>query len=221
MFTGLIGSVGYIGTVTRGELDICITVIIPVEFAAGIVLGDSIAVNGVCLTVAHIDEDVFTFYVSRESLLCTTFADILPDDKVNLEKCLTLSSPIGGHMLTGHVHGTTTIRSIEIEGESWIFELEIPPDFMRYMVAKGSIAIDGISLTINSVSKRCIFINCIPHTLAHTNLSTKRVGDSMNLEIDLLVIYIDRLLTGDHIGDIRVISPDIISRAMGVKMTEH
>lgn len=221
MFTGLIGSVGQIGTVTRGDLDICITVAMSPDFSTNISLGDSIAVNGVCLTVANINEDIFTFYVSRESLLCTTFADVLPGDKVNLEKCLTLSSPIGGHMLTGHVHTAVQIRSIEAEGESWVFEIEVPRDLMKYMVAKGAIALDGVSLTINNVSKRCIFINCIPHTMSHTNLGAKQVGDSMNLEIDLMLIYIDRLLTGENFGDVRLVSPDIISRALGVKITEH
>lgn len=221
MFTGLIGSVGQIGTVTRGDLDICITVIMSPDFAQGIALGDSIAVNGVCLTVAQIDDNVFTFYVSRESLLCTTFTDLLAGDKVNLEKCLTLSSPIGGHMITGHVHGAAEIRSIEAEGESWVFEIEVPRDLMKYMVAKGAIALDGVSLTINSVSKRCIFVNCIPHTMAHTNLSAKQVGDGLNLEIDLILIYIDRLLTGENFGDVRLVSPDLISRALGVKITEH
>lgn len=221
MFTGLIGAVGRIGTVTRGDLDICITVDTSNDFAENVALGDSIAVNGVCLTVSQMDGASLTFYVSRESLLCTTFSDILTGDSVNLEKCLTLSTPIGGHMLTGHIHSTAEIRSIEAEGQSWIFEIEVPRDLMKYMVAKGAVALDGISLTINTVSKRCVFINCIPHTMEHTNLKNKQVGDCLNLEIDLMLIYIDRLLTGENFGDVRLVSADIISRALGVKITEH
>lgn len=221
MFTGLIGSMGEVASLKRGDLDICIGVRMAEEFIDGIKRGDSIAVNGACLTVSKISGNLLTFYVSRESLLCTTFSDVLQGDVVNLEKCLTLSSPVGGHLLTGHVHATAEIRSIEAEGESWIVEVEVPRDLMKYMVAKGAIALDGVSLTINSVSKRCIFINCIPHTMEHTNLQHKQVGDRFNLEIDLMLVYIDRLLTGEHFGDVRLVSADIISRALGVKITEH
>lgn len=221
MFTGLVSALGEIDSVRRGDRDIRITVSAPISFLEDIQVGDSIAVNGACLTVAEIEDVALLFYVSNESLLCTTFSDILKGDVVNLEKCLTLSTPIGGHMLTGHVHATAEIRSIESQGESFVFELEVPRDLMKYMVAKGAVALDGVSLTVNSVSKRCIFVNCIPHTMEHTNLKYKEVGDFMNLEIDLMLIYIDRLLTGEHFGDVRMVSADIISRALGVKITEH
>jgi riboflavin synthase len=220
MFTGLIEAIGVIKQVDKRPQDLTLTVSADPAFLKGMVLGASISVNGVCLTVADFTDTNFSVDVSHETLSCTSLNDSCEGLNVNLERCLSLSKPLGGHILTGHVHGVGVIRTIIQEGRSEIYEVDIPRELMKYMAPKGSVALDGISLTVNGVRQSSIVVNIIPHTITHTNLQFKRKGDRLNVEVDILCLYLERLVSFDSGEDLRLFDPELMDR-LGFSRTEH
>lgn len=220
MFTGLIESIGLISRVEKRGQDSSLVIEAPMSFMKSVTLGASISVNGVCLTAVDFNETEFTVDVSHETLQCTSLSDACEGLHVNLEHCLTLAKPLGGHLLTGHVHGTAVIRSIVQDGRSEIYELELPKELMKYLAPKGSVALDGISLTVNTIRTQSISVNIIPHTLTHTNLQFKRKGDRVNVEVDLLCLYLERLVSFESVDEVQLFDPEFMER-LGFSRTEH
>jgi len=195
VFTGLVTEVGTIVSITLGT-DSAILVINAPETVAGISLGDSIAVNGVCLTATAISDRTFTADVMVQTLSLTSLGSYKEGDRVNLELAATLSHRMGGHMVQGHVDGVAPVTSI-IDGEKWQeFTVSVPESLMKYIVAQGSICIEGVSLTVGQISDESneVTVWLIPATLEKTNLSTKKIGDPLNVEVDVLAKYVERLL---------------------------
>jgi riboflavin synthase len=159
-------------------------------------IGDSIAVNGVCLTVTEIDrtKKALSFDVSYETLKKTTLGELKKDSPVNLESALTLNTKLGGHLVSGHVDGVGVIKKVEKTGDYIKIEIEAPQEVLRYCVPKGSIAVDGISLTVVDLFTNSFSVVIIPHTLKMTTLGFKNVGDSVNLEPDIIAKYVERLI---------------------------
>jgi riboflavin synthase len=201
MFTGIVAAIGNINTVTplEGGQDAGVRLDIdagglPLEDVA---LGDSIAINGACMTVVAKTASAFSVDVSRESLNCTAGLDATGE--VNLEKALTLAERLGGHLVSGHVDGLGQVHSFEAVGESWELVIDAPRDLARFLAFKGSVVVNGVSLTVNRVEDlagACRFsINLIPHTIAMTTLKHLRAGSKVNLEIDLIARYVERMLS--------------------------
>ncbi len=157
-------------------------------------LGDSIAVNGVCLTATAFDSESFVADAMAETLAKTNLAKLAPGDKVNLERALRLGDRLGGHLVTGHVDGVGTIAKIEQHDIAILITVQAPPAVMRYVINKGSVAIDGTSLTVVDYSEERFRVSLIPHTASHTILGSKKIGDPVNLEGDVLGKYIERLM---------------------------
>lgn len=220
MFTGLIESIGLVKRVDRRTQDLTLTLSVNAEFLEGVQLGASISVNGVCLTVVTCTESELSFDVSGETLSCTTLHEVCEGLHVNLERCLTLAKPLGGHILTGHVHGVGVIHSLRQDGKSQIYEIDVPRELMKYMAAKGSVALDGISLTVNAIRQSSILVNIIPHTILHTHLQFKRKGDKLNIEVDILSVYIERLIAFEVSEELSISDPDLLKRLIFSK-TEH
>jgi riboflavin synthase len=196
MFTGLIEEVGVVSAIESNPDGSRITVSAR-HVLEGARLGDSIAVDGACMTVVAFDGQSFSFEASPESLTKTNFHTFKPGSRVNLERPLTPASRIGGHYVTGHVDGQATVVSIEPQGNSIIYTFEVDGDELaELLVPKGSVAVLGISLTVNTVSGRRFSVAIIPHTRAHTNLGNYRPGDRVNIETDLLGKYVRRLMGG-------------------------
>lgn len=157
-------------------------------------VGSSIAIDGVCLTATEVGDRHFCVTASDETLSCTTLGELTVGSKVNLEPALAVSDRLGGHFVSGHVDGVGTIATTKIEAQSHWFGVEAPAELMKYIAPKGSVCIDGISLVTHRVKGQVFYVNLIPHTLAMTTLSDKRVGDRVNIEVDLLVRYLERLM---------------------------
>lgn len=191
MFTGIVGAVGSVAEATPGGAGLRVRVASGDLDLSDVVLGDSIAVNGVCLTVVGLDAGTFEADVSRETLACT--AGFAVGDRVNLEKALRLADRLGGHLVTGHVDGVGRVSRFEPVGDNRLLAVSGPPDLAKYLARKGSVAVNGVSLTINEVSGSEFTVNLIPHTLSATNLGAARTGDGVNLEVDLLARYVERL----------------------------
>jgi len=194
MFTGIIGEVGQLlrSEVQGGDRRLQIRASgLPL---AAMELGESVAVNGVCLTLVEISGTSFAADVSVETLTCTSLGDLSVGAAVNLERALTLNQPLGGHLVSGHVDGLGKVASMAPDGRSTRFEFDAPDDLLRYIAAKGSITIDGTSLTVNSVSERGFSVNIIPHTLERTIIGEYQVGRAVNLEVDLIARYLERLM---------------------------
>lgn len=196
MFTGIIQSVGSIESIVANGVDKRVTVTTAKISTSTIALGDSIAVNGVCLTAVSIDDHSFTADVSAETIKLTTFRELSPGSEVNLELALTPHSRLGGHMVSGHVDGIGRIMSIRADGVSKRYEFEMDDSLSRYIARKGSICINGVSLTVNEVSDNRFSVNLVPHTLQETTLKSLREGSEVNLEVDLIARYLERLLSG-------------------------
>lgn len=194
MFTGLIHGIGHISSIDARDGDMRLRIDRGTLDLAGVREGDSIAVSGVCLTALHLDAGGFAADVSVETLNHTTLGACRTGDPVNLERSLTLQTPLGGHFVSGHVDGIAEIRSITDEARSqrWVFA--VPAGLLGYIASKGSIAINGVSLTVNELYDDGFGVNLIPHTLAHTTFGTLAVGVAVNLEVDLLARYVERLL---------------------------
>ncbi len=159
-------------------------------------IGDSIAVNGCCLTAVHLEAHAFAADVSTETLARTTLGAVKQGDRVNLERALTLSTPLGGHLVSGHVDGTGVVVARTPAGRSECWRFEAPQALARYIAEKGSITIEGISLTVNRVDGALFDVNIVPHTAAVTTLGQYQPGQAVNLEVDLMARYLERLLQG-------------------------
>jgi riboflavin synthase len=197
MFTGIVEELGTVEGIEEQTDAIRLTVRGPhVVLDAG--LGDSIAVNGCCLTVAERDGETFTADVMRETLDKTSLGGLEPGSRVNLERAVTAQTRLGGHIVQGHVDGTGEIVS-RSPSEHWeVVEISLPPGLSRYLVDKGSITVDGISLTVVEVGDRSFTVSLIPETLARTTLGAKGPGERVNLEVDVIAKYVERLLEHDH-----------------------
>ncbi|MEO2083469.1 MAG: riboflavin synthase [Desulfurobacteriaceae bacterium] len=193
MFTGLVEELGKVIEIKRKSKGARLTVSCQ-KIIDGTKLGDSIAVNGVCLTVVKIGNEKLSFDISQETLRRSTLDLIKPGEAVNLERALKLSDRLGGHILQGHVDTITKITAVKREGEGFIFKFKIPPGYSHLLVEKGSIGIDGISLTVASLSSNEFSVAVIPHTYRATNLQFKKAGDRVNLEFDIIGKYVERML---------------------------
>src|SRR6516162_788699 len=192
MFTGIITDVGRVLRLQRGEL-LDLTIATAFETSA-IPVGASIACSGACLTVVAVEPAAFAVQASVETLTCTTLGEWQEGTPVNLEKPLRLGEELGGHLVLGHVDGMVRIVERRPEAESVRFVFEAPEELMPFVAPKGSVALDGVSLTVNEVAQNHFGVNIIPHTLACTNFGSLRPGQRMNLEIDLIARYVSRLL---------------------------
>ncbi|MEE9256064.1 MAG: riboflavin synthase [bacterium] len=194
MFSGIIEAVGKIRSIRVGENGARISVEAE-DMLAGAKLGDSIAVNGACMTMVELKGSCFEVDVSPESLRLTNLGILRAGDGVNLERALALGDRLGGHMVTGHIDGLGKIRGRREEGDSIWLTVEAPPGVMRYVVFKGSVAVDGISLTVADCDEDSFSISVIPHTSAVTTLTAKKDGAPVNLEADLIGKYVEKLLS--------------------------
>ena len=194
MFTGLIRAVGALAELEARGGDVRLRIGRAAEIIAGLAPGASIAVNGACLTATTYTTDGFWADVSRETLDCTTLGDLKPGDAVNLEPALRPIDPLGGHLVSGHVDGIGRLIDQRPDGRSFRLRFEAPAALARYIAAKGSICIDGISLTVNAVSGSLFEVNVIPHTRERTTLGQYQPGQRVNLEVDLLARYLERLM---------------------------
>ncbi|WP_250627364.1 riboflavin synthase [Pinirhizobacter soli] len=194
MFTGIIQTVGRIARIERRGGDVRLTVDTATLDMSDVALGDSIAVGGVCLTAVELGAQSFAADVSNETLSLTSFGQLGPGSRVNLEKALRMADRLGGHMVSGHVDGLGKVVSVTNDGRSQRWTFEVPPNLTRYIAAKGSICIDGTSLTVNEVSGNRFGVNLIPHTVEHTTFADRKAGDAVNLEVDVVARYVERLL---------------------------
>ena len=195
MFTGLIAELGRITAVEKGESSAVFTIAAP-QLVSQIALGDSVAVNGVCLTATSIVGDAFTADVMVQTLAVTSLSQLSVGSPVNLELAALLNTRMGGHMVQGHVDGVATVVGLT-PGEKWAqFEITVPEKLAKYIVNQGSICLDGVSLTVGEIndSNNVVTVWLIPETLERTNLSTKKSGDLINVEVDVLAKYVERLL---------------------------
>jgi riboflavin synthase len=193
VFTGIIEHVGTIESLSSGGSGGRITIHAP-SIALSLAISNSIAVNGCCLTVASLDKERFSADLSGETLAKTSFSTLKPSARVNLERPLTAGKEFGGHFVLGHVDGVGHVAHLNPEGENWWFGVQVPEDFARYIVPKGSITIDGISLTVARWHNRIAEGAVIPYTYEHTNLRDRKPGDAVNLEGDILGKYVERYL---------------------------
>ena len=202
MFTGIVQSVGHIqSTESRGG-DQRFTVHGGNLNHRRCQLGDSIAVSGVCLTAVELAPPLFSVDLSLETLRLSALAALKPADAVNLELALTLDTPLGGHLVSGHVDGLGVVVALDRQARSTRMGIEVPPDLSRYIASKGSITLDGVSLTVNAVAGNRFEVNLIPHTLESTTLHSFSVGRRVNIEVDLVARYLERLLQrGDEAKD--------------------
>lgn len=194
MFTGIIENIGKIIELDKNEADLSLTIQTDADFLSDVQLGDSIACNGVCLTAVAIESDNFTADVSGESIALTTIGNWRIGDSINLEKALTPQQRLGGHMVSGHVDGVGKVISRETDGRSEQFIFQAPKNLAKYIATKGSITIDGTSLTVNSVAGTDFAVNIVPHTLSHTIIHAYQSGTQVNLEVDLIARYLERLI---------------------------
>ena len=197
MFTGIITAIGRITNIERKGGDCRLTIHtgkLPLTEAQ---LGDSIAVNGVCLTAVELGKQHFCADVSNETLSRTTLKTVAVGTPVNLELALTPATRMGGHIVSGHVDGLGELVAQQPDARSWRLSFKAPDELAKYIAEKGSITINGISLTVNAVNGAVFDVNIVPHTLQETTLSDIKIGDQVNLEVDLLARYLERLLLGD------------------------
>jgi len=193
MFSGIVEEMGAVTSMEKTLAGTRMTILASTVMS-DLKIGDSVSVNGTCLTVTTKGERDFVVEVSPETLSVTTLGQWTPGTPVNLERAMKLNERIGGHLVAGHVDGVGTIRSRHQEGNAIFFTIEAPSDILRYCVTKGSITVDGISLTINEVADHSFSVAIIPHTAKVTTLGLKQVNDTVNLESDLIGKYVERLL---------------------------
>jgi riboflavin synthase len=198
MFTGIVQAVGKIESLHDHGGDRRITLHTRDLDLTGVDVGDSVCVSGVCLTASMVGDHQIAADLSAETLSRTTFARLRIGDHVNLEKALTPQTPLGGHLVMGHVDGVGKIVERRPDGRSVLFSIETPAALVKYIAEKGSICVDGVSLTVNAVAARTFNVNIIPHTLRCTTLDRLIVGCYVNLEVDLIARYLERLLQGEQ-----------------------
>ena len=197
MFTGIIEAIGTIRDMQPKGGDLRLTLAVGKLNMSDVALGDSIAVNGVCLTAIAFDSSSFSADVSRETLSLTSLGNLSRGSKVNLEKALTLQTRLGGHLVSGHVDGLGEVVGRHDDGRSVRFTIRAPDALAKYIAAKGSITVDGTSLTVNKVDGSNFELNIVPHTLDETIIADYRSGSKVNLEVDVIARYLERLLLGE------------------------
>ena len=196
MFTGIIQAVGKIEALKPRGGDLRLSVATGGLPMQDVKVGDSICVSGCCLTVISKRDHGFDADVSRETLSLTTLGDLKTGSPVNLEKSLTLATPLGGHLVSGHVDGVGTVKSRREEARSVRFDIQVPQTIKCYIAHKGSICVDGVSLTVNTVKDEVFDVNIIPHTMSHTVFGDYQPGSKVNLEVDVVARYVERMLRG-------------------------
>ncbi len=197
MFTGIIEAVGHINGMEAKGADMRVTFATGKLDMSDVKLGDSIATNGVCLTVVDFGCDFYTADVSMETIKRSGFAQYQQGMQVNLEKAMMPTSRFGGHIVSGHVDGVGTIEQVSDASQTWELWIKAPDDLAKYIAEKGSITVDGVSLTVNDVDGAKFKLTLVPHTLQETIIKNYKVGDKVNLEVDLVARYLERLLQGD------------------------
>lgn len=214
MFTGIIQVVGQIERLDARGGDARLSIVAGDLPLSDVAIGDSIAVNGVCLTVVARTAASFSADVSAESLARTTLGRLRAGSRVNLEKALAVGDRLGGHIVSGHVDGIATLQAREPVARSVRFRLTVPPTLAKYIAAKGSVCLDGVSLTVNAVAGVEFDVNIVPHTLAATTLGDWQAGSEINLEVDLIARYLERLVLGDAAADATTrVTEDLLVRA--------
>ena len=201
MFTGIIESIGKIAKMEKRGGDVRLHIATGKLDLSDVALGDSIAVNGVCLTAVVLPGDGFVADVSNETLSLTSLGQLSTGSPVNLEKALTMSTRLGGHLVSGHVDGLGEVIAKSEDARSIRFTVEAPDELAKYIAHKGSITVDGTSLTVNAVKGAEFELNIVPHTAQETIMSEYEVGRKVNLEVDLVARYLERLLLGDKAAD--------------------
>jgi riboflavin synthase len=201
MFTGIIQAIGRIRHIEPQAGDVRLHVETGTLAMGDVQLGDSIAVNGACLTVVTRGQGHFAADVSHETLNVTTLGALKPGSRVNLEKALTLNAPLGGHLVSGHVDGMGRLLERRADGRSVRLRVAAPAGLARYIAPKGSICLDGVSLTVNRVDGLHFEINIVPHTLQQTIINEYQAGSQINLEVDLIARYLERLLLGERAAE--------------------
>lgn len=197
MFTGLIEEIGEISSIKKADKSLYLTIKAS-KIPDGLKIGDSVGVNGACQTVIEFDEASFKVFASEETLSVTTFNDFKIGTKVNLERTMRLSDRLDGHLVSGHVDGTANVESIKNQGEAFEFTFKTKPEFFTQIVKKGSITVDGISLTVAHSDTDTFKIAVIPHTFKSTNLQFLRTGDRVNIETDMIAKYVEKYLSSNH-----------------------
>jgi riboflavin synthase len=193
LFTGLIEDIGRVQELRSSAASMQLHVVTKLPMDE-ISLGDSIAVNGICLTVVRRGSGVFVADVSRETLNCSNLQGVAPGTEVNLERALKLSDRLGGHLVGGHVDAVAVVVYKRRDGNAIRFKFQLNAELLRYVVAKGSVTIDGVSLTVNDVAKDNFSVAIIPHSLEQTTLKNLRVGDKVNIETDMVARYVEKLM---------------------------
>jgi riboflavin synthase len=201
MFTGIIQAIGTVEAVAARGGDVRLTLNTGDLDLADVALGDSIATNGVCLTAVALTARGFAADVSRESLSLTTLHLLKPGNRVNLEKALTLNTRLGGHLVSGHVDAIGRVVERRDDARSIRFAIEAPAELAKYIAHKGSICVDGTSLTVNAVRGAVFELNIVPHTLQETIMDEYRTGTRVNLEVDLIARYLERLILGEQAAE--------------------
>jgi riboflavin synthase len=219
MFTGIVTELGTVESLERSADAARLTVRSP-GVLDGVRLGDSVAVNGCCLTVAAQDGDTWTADLMAETLERTTLGSLRPGDLVDVEPALAVGDRLGGHIVQGHVDGVGTVLA-RTPGERWdVVEISLPADLARYVVGKGSIAVDGVSLTVVDAGESSFTVSLIPETLARTTLGSRGVGDTVNLETDVLARHVERLLAaGGAAGVVLDVASDVAPDVRPVEVT--
>jgi riboflavin synthase len=195
MFTGIILAKGRVASLMERGGDLELGVDAAGLDVARIAIGDSVCVQGVCLTVTRKQDPCFFADVSRETMAKSSLGNLKVGSNVNLEPSLRAGDPLGGHLVSGHVDAVGTLKRVDQDARSWRLEFELPPSLTRFVAAKGSICLNGVSLTVNKVDGLIFDVNIIPHTHAVTTLGELRVGDEVNVEIDVVARYLEKLLT--------------------------
>ena len=198
MFTGIISAIGEIAELEHRQGDVRISIHAPELGFDDVQLGDSIACNGVCLTAVELADQGFIADVSVETLSLTTIEHWQVDTRINLEKAMQASDRFGGHIVSGHVDGIGEVVSLHEDARSWRFTIKAPTNLAKYIAQKGSITVDGTSLTVNAVNGSEFELNIVPHTMIHTVISDYQVGSKVNLEVDLIARYLERLTYTDQ-----------------------
>ena len=201
MFTGIIQAIGEVQRLEPRGGDLRLHLHTGKLDLTGVQLGDSIAVNGVCLTAIDLPGNGFAADVSRETLSLTSLGGLKAGSRVNLETALTLATPLGGHLVSGHVDGLGEVLERSDDARSVRFRIQAPAELARYIAHKGSICVDGTSLTVNTVNGRSFELNIVPHTLQETIMGDYRAGTRVNLEVDLIARYLERLLLGERAAE--------------------
>jgi len=201
MFTGIVQAIGILAASEPRGGDLRLTIRSGGLDLSDLALGDSVATNGVCLTLVALFGDGFSADLSRETLGLTTLQRLAPGSRLNLEKALTLESRLGGHLVSGHVDGIGRVLERRDDARSVRFTIEAPRLLARYIAHKGSICVDGVSLTVNAVEGARFELNIVPHSLSHTIMADYRPGSAVNLEVDLIARYLERLLLGERAAE--------------------